>query len=253
LDSLPDELLLKIAGLLDKRDLSRCGQVSRKWSHIARTPSLWTQFSLTDIRHPKWCSANLVSLDHTNLLVEQRFSRAITRVDLSKMCFSFNTLHTLFTTCPLMSTLVVNFKYLKLTGTSDFLTDEQTGPAVQAWPVNTLEKLYLKNVCDMKIRRLNYFKSTNLNQLHQSLPSHQPYDLIEMEVIKIVRILFRNNAASLRVLGLKCVDPDVISECVNRLDSLHILLLNNVNDTDGVLQEMAFAMKNLKCLVSVLL
>lgn len=79
---------------------------------------------------------------------------------------------------------------------------------------------------------------------------HTPtsYDLIEMEIIKLIRVLFGLNASSLRVLGLKCVDPNVISSCVNDFGQLHVLLLNNINDTDSVLQELAGVCRHLKCL-----
>lgn len=69
-----------------------------------------------------------------------------------------------------------------------------------------------------------------------------------MEIIKLIRLLFHLNASSLRVLGLKCVDPSVISSCVNDFGGLQYLLLNNINDTDSVLQEIATICVNLKCL-----
>ena len=75
-----------------------------------------------------------------------------------------------------------------------------------------------------------------------------PYDIIEMEIIKLIRILFEHNSQSLRSLGLKCVDPDMISSCGPNFGHLEVLLLNNVNDTDSVLQELARFCKNLKCL-----
>lgn len=84
----------------------------------------------------------------------------------------------------------------------------------------------------------------------QTMTAHTPtsYDLIEMEIIKLIRILFRLNSLSLRVLGLKCVDPSVISSCVNDFGGLQCLLLNNINDTDSVLQELAGICHDLKCL-----
>ncbi len=242
MDSLPDELLLKIFHFLDKRDLSKCSQVNRKFNRIAHTDDLWQTFSLTDIQKPKWCSSTLISVESTNFLITKRFSPNITRVDLSKMCFSFQTLNALFKHCKFIKSLSINFKYLQLRGGGplSFLNNLVEQTQNSEWPTNRLEKLYLKNVCDMKIRRLN-------NQ-H---PTTSSYDLIEMEIIKLIRILFKQNAQSLKVLGLKCVDPNVICSCLNNdLLSLEILLLNNVSDTDGVLQEIAsfHALKQLKCL-----
>lgn len=51
-----------------------------------------------------------------------------------------------------------------------------------------------------------------------------------------------------RVLGFKCVDPNVISSCVKNFENLEILLLNNINDTDSVLSEIALICKKLKSL-----
>ena len=180
-------------------------------------------------------------MEATDFLIKNRFNQNITRVDFSKMCFSFDTLNHLFQNCPFIKSLVINFKYLQIK-CGKFLVEQ----CIQQWPSNQLEKLYLKNVCDMKIRRLNYFHSNQINNSH----SHQPtsYDLIEIEIIKLIRILLHKNSASLKVLGLKCVDPNVISSCVNDLNNVEILLLNNINDTDGVLQELACLCKNLKCL-----
>ena len=215
---------------------------------------LWEQFSLTEIRRPKWCASRLVRVEHTDLLVATRFSRTISRVDLSKMCFSFDTLGQLFAHCTAINSLAINFKYLQMRG-AKFLVEQ----CIHRWPVNSLRKLYLKNVCDMKIRRLHASSSSSNNHSplsssfspsssSSSFSSFSSYDLIECEVIKLIRMLFRNNAQSLRVLGLKCVDPNVISSCIHDLSKLEILLLNNVNDTDGVLQELSLLCRNLKCL-----
>jgi hypothetical protein len=237
LDNLPDELLLKILSYLDKRDLCKCSKINKKWNRLTYTDALWLEFSLTDIVKPKWSASKLLSIEDTTFLIEKRFSKFITRVDLSKLCFSFETLDLLFNTCNQIKSLVINFKYLQIKGPNKYLVDN----CIHTWPVNKLEKLYLKNVCDMKTRRL---------RSNCSLINNEPltYDLIEMQIIKLIRILFRRNSNSLRVLGLKCVDPNIISSCINDMFNLEILLLNNVNDTDSVLQELAFVCKNLKCL-----
>lgn len=238
MDLLPDELILKIFSYLDKRDLVKCSRVNKKFHFLSCSDDLWRIFSLTDIKKPKWCASNLISIENTNFLISNRFSPNITRVDLAKMCFSFDTLDTLFQHCQQIKSLCINFKYLQIKAPNKYLVDQ----CIHSWPVNRLEKLYLKNVCDMKTRR---FGISSLNSSQHAPPS---YDIIEMEIIKLIRILFRRNASSLRVLGLKCVDPNIISSCVNDFGSLEILLLNNINDTDSVLQELAYLCKNLKCL-----
>lgn len=237
MDNLPDELLLKILSYLDKRDLCRCSKVSKKWNRLTYSDTLWFEFSLTDIVKPKWSASKLLSIENTTYLIEKRFSKFITRVDLSKLCFSFETLDLLFNTCHQIKSLVINFKYLQIKGPNKYLVDN----CIHTWPVNKLEKLYLKNVCDMKTRRI---------RSNGNFSNHEPltYDLIEMQIIKLIRILFRRNSTSLRVLGLKCVDPNIISSCIHDMFNLEILLLNNVNDTDSVLQELAYVCKSLKCL-----
>ncbi|CAF0936777.1 unnamed protein product [Brachionus calyciflorus] len=241
MDLLPDEILLKIFSYLDLRDLVKCGRVSRLWNQLSKCDELWRQFSLTDIQKPKWCPSKLVKLDFTNHLITQRFSPNITRVDLAKLCFTFETLDLLFQNCQHIKSLCINFKYLQIK--APLFQVEQ---CIHTWPVNKLEKLYLKNVCDMKTRRLNTFKLSALSK--NCLSSNAPYDIIELEIIKLIRILFNRNSNSLRVLGLKCVDPNIITSCMNNFGNLEILLLNNVNDTDSVLEDLAFYCRNLKCL-----
>lgn len=117
---------------------------------------------------------------------------------------------------------------------------------IHSWPINKLEKLYLKNVCDMKTRR---FSSKLASGQSSKSSSHlTSYDIIEMEIIKLIRIIFRRNSASLRTLGLKCVDPNIISSCISDFGNLEIILLNNIDDTDSVLQDLANVCPNLKCL-----
>lgn len=242
LDTLPDELILKIFHYLDKRDLCHCSRVNRKWNVLTYTDSLWLKFSLNDLIKPKWCASRILDIAHTNYLIENRFSANITRVDLAKMFFSFDTLDTLFQHCQHIKSLVINFKYLQIKVPNKYLVDQ----CIHSWPINKLEKLYLKNVCDMKARR---FTNKSLPSTSSSHHSHiMPYDIIEMEIIKLIRTLFERNSLSLRSLGLKCVDPNIISSCINDFGNLEVLLLNNVNDTDSVLQELAFVCKNLKCL-----
>ncbi len=238
MDNLPDEILVKIFLYLDKRDLSKCSQVCRQWNRLSRSEYLWLQFSLTDIVKPKWCASKLVSIENTNHLISKCFSQRITRVDLAKLCFSFETLDTLFQHCQQIKSLVINFKYLQIKAPSKYLVDQ----CIHSWPINKLQALYLKNVCDMKTRRFSH--------THHLQPNYQPtsYDIIELEIIKLIRILFGRNSASLRILGLKCVDPNIISSCVNDFGNLNILLLNNINDTDSILTEVAYVCKNLKCL-----
>lgn len=232
MDNLPDEIVIKIFQYLDKRDLSRCSQVSKRWNRLSNSDFLWQEFSLTDIVRPKWCASKLVSIQNTNYLIEKCFSTRITRVDLAKLCFSFETLDTLFKHCNQIKSLAVNFKYLQIKMANKYSVDQ----CIHSWPMNKLQSLYLKNVCDMKTRRFN------------ANHSHTSYDIIELEIIKLIRILFRRNSASLRALGLKCVDPNIISSCVNDFGNLEILLLNNINDTDSILTDIANVCKNLKCL-----
>ena len=147
---IPDEILLKIFKFLDKRDLCKCACVSRRWNFLTYADELWHEFSLTDIRAPKWCASKLISIENTNLLIATRFSSNITRVDLSKMCFSFDTLDTLFRHARHISSLCINFKYLQIRSSFKFSIVQCD---VDKWPQNKLERLYLKNVCDMKTRR----------------------------------------------------------------------------------------------------
>ena len=233
MDTLPDELVLKIFHYLDKRDLCQCSRVNRKWNILTYTDSLWLKFSLNDLVKPKWCASRILDINNTSYLIENRFSPNITRVDLAKMIFSFDTLDTLFQHCQHIKSLVINFKYLQIKAPNKYLVDQ----CIHTWPINKLENLYLKNVCDMKSRRFAPHKTTA-----------DPYDVIEMEIIKLIRILFERNAQSLTSLGLKCVDPNIISSCVNDFGNLECLLLNNINDTDSVLQELAFVCTKLKCL-----
>jgi hypothetical protein len=241
LDNLPDEILLKIFLNLDKRALSKCSRVCRQWNRLSKSDHLWQQFSLTDIVRPKWCSSKLVSIENTNYLIESCFSSRITRVDLAKLCFSFETLDTLFQHCNQIKSLAINFKYLQIKAPNKYLVDQ----CIHTWPINKLNALYLKNVCDMKTRRFGS-TSHHLNSNQHQQPTS--YDIIELEIIKLIRILFRRNSASLRVLGLKCVDPNIISSCVNDFGNLNILLLNNINDTDSILTEIAYVCTNLQCL-----
>lgn len=147
---LPDEIVLKIFSYLDKRELCKCACVSRRWNALSYADELWHEFSLTVIKSPKWCASKLISIENTNYLIASRFSESITRVDLSKMCFSFDTLDTLFQHCRHIASLCINFKYLQIRHTLKFHVSQC---AVDKWPQNTLESLYLKNVCDMKTRR----------------------------------------------------------------------------------------------------
>ncbi len=240
MDTLPDELVLKIFYYLDKRDLCQCARVNRKWNILSYTDSLWLKFSLNDVTKPKWCASRILDIADTNYLIENRFSPNITRVDLAKMCFSFDTLDTLFQHCQHIKSLVINFKYLQIKAPDKYLVEQ----CIHSWPINKLEKLYLKNVCDMKARRFMNNKNVPASTSHHS--HLMPYDIIEMEIIKLIRTLFERNSMSLTTLGLKCVDPNIISSCVNDFGNLEVLLLNNVNDTDSVLQELAFVCKNLK-------
>jgi hypothetical protein len=180
LDEFPDEILINIFSHLNKRDLCKCSQVNKRWNSLTYCKVLWTQFSLTDIVKPKWCASKLVSIENTSYLIQKRFGPNITRVDLAKLCFSFETLDTLFQNCSQIKSLVINFKYY--TCQKKYLVDQ----CIHTWPVNKLEKLYLKNVCDMKARR--YCRSNLLTA----------YDIIELEIIKLIRILFKRNSSSLR-------------------------------------------------------
>ena len=241
LDQLPDELVVKIFTYLDKRDLCKCSQVCKRWNSLSYSDSLWFEFSLTKIKN--WCASSLISIENTSFLIERRFSLRITHVDLAKMCFSFDTLDTLFRHCPQVRSLVINFKYFKIRA-PNFALDEN---CIQNWPINKLEKLYLKNVCDTKTRR--YDSRLNLgSQTNHHHVAPNSYDIIEIEVIKFIRALLARNSESLRVLGLKCVDPTIVSDCLSYFNNLEILLLNNVNDADSVLQEIGYACKKLKCL-----
>ena len=240
MDQLPDELLVKVFSYLDKRDLCKCSQVCKRWNTLSYSNSFWSEFSLTEIN--KWCASSLVSVENTRFLIECRFSSRITRVDLAKMCFSFDTLDTLFRHCPHIKSLVINFKYLQIRPPNHVLDDQ----CIKHWPENKLEKLYLKNVCDAKTRRFN----SRMNMAANGSATHHQtsYDIIELEIIKLIRALFTRNSQSLQVLGLKCVDPTIISSCVNYFENLQILLLNNINDADSVLQEISYVCKKIKCI-----
>ena len=197
---------------------------------------LWAEFSLTDIVKPKWCASRLISMENTNFLICKRFSQTIMRVDLAKLCFSFETLNTLFQNCNFIKSLVINFKYLQIKAPSHYMIEQ----CIHTWPINKLEKLYLKNVCDMKTRR--YCRSN-----HSTQPP-TAYDMIEIEIIKLIKTLLNRNALSLKVLGFKCVDPNIISSCKNDIVGIKILLLNNINDTDSVLSDLAGVCTKLKSL-----
>ena len=238
--SLPDEIILKIFSYLDVRDLIKCSIVCQRWYALTKSQHLWTQFSLTDIHSPKWCPSKLVDLNATNYLIRTRFSPLINRVDMSKLCFTFETLDVLFSNCHHIKSLSVNFKYLQIK--APYFQVEQ---CIHRWPRNKLEKLYVKNVCDMKTRRMNSFKFSALSRT--CFNASAPYDIIELEILKLMQNLFRHNSDSLRILGLKCVDPTIITSCKSHLSNLQILLLNNVNDTDGVLQELSECCPRLKC------
>ena len=140
LDEFPDEILINIFSHLKKRDLCKCSQVNKRWNFLTYCKVLWTQFSLTDIVKPKWCASKLVSIENTSYLIQKRFGHNITRVDLAKLCFSFETLDTLFQNCSQIKSLVINFKYY--TCQKKYLVDQ----CIHTWPVNKIEKLYLKNV-----------------------------------------------------------------------------------------------------------
>ncbi|RNA07442.1 F-box LRR-repeat [Brachionus plicatilis] len=240
MNSLPDELTLKILSYLDVRDLIKCSRVCKQWYALTKSQHLWSQFSLTDIQKPKWCPSKLVDLRATNYLITSRFSPLITRVDMSKLCFTFETLDLLFSSCRHIKSLSINFKYLQIK--APYFQVEQ---CIHKWPRGKLEKLYVKNVCDMKTRRMNSFKFSTLSRTCFSASA--PYDIIELEIIKLMQNLFRHNSQSLRILGLKCVDPTIITSCKSHLGQLQILLLNNVNDTDSVLEELSENCPHLKC------
>lgn len=235
MDKLPDEILIFIFSHLNQRDICKCSLVNKRWNSLSYTKKLWSKFSLNDIVRPKWCASKLVSLENTNYLIQNRFSQNITRVDLAKLCFSFETLDILFQNCNQIKSLCVNFKYLQIKSSGKYLVSQLD---VGKWSVNKLEKLYLKNVCDMKARR--YCRS---NQAMQN-----NYDIIELQIIKLIEVLFKLNSSSLIALGCKCVDPNVITSCVRNFENLEILLLNNINDPDSVLSEISAVCKNLKCL-----
>ena len=186
LDKLPDEILIRILSRLNKRDICQCSRINKRFHTISYSKDLWASFSLTEITKPKWCASRLVSIENTNLLIQERFGENITRVDLSKLCFSFQTLDLLFQNCNKIKSLCVNFKYLQIKSPCKYLVDE----CIHSWPMNRLEKLYLKNVCDMKTRR--YCRS------NQALHPPTAYDIVELQIIKFIRTLFKRNSASLR-------------------------------------------------------
>ena len=61
-------------------------------------------------------------------------------------------------------------------------------------------------------------------------------------------MLLNRNTFSLKYLGFKCVDPSIISqECLESMLNIQILLLNNIYDTDSVLEEMSI-LSNLRAI-----
>jgi hypothetical protein len=46
LDELPDEVILKIVGFLDLKELLLCGQVSKRLQAIANDESLWLKLNM---------------------------------------------------------------------------------------------------------------------------------------------------------------------------------------------------------------
>ena len=227
---------MNIFSHLNKRDLCKCSLVCKRWNSLSYMDCLWAEFSLTDIVKPKWCASRLISMQNTKFLICKRFSQTILRVDLAKLCFSFETLNTLFQNCNFIKSLVINFKYLQIKTPSHYMIEQ----CIHTWPINRLEKLYLKNVCDMKTRR--YCRSN-----HSTQPP-TAYDIIEIEIIKLIKTLLNRNTLSLKVLGFKCVDPNIISSCKNDIAGIKILLLNNINDTDSVLSDIAGVCTKLKSL-----
>ena len=88
---------------------------------------------------------------------------------------------------------------------------------------------------------LNELSSKNTN-------IKQKYNLYELEIIKFIKMLLIRNKFSLKYLGFKCVDPTIITqECLDSMVNIEILLLNNVTDTDSVLEEMT-VLSNLRAI-----
>lgn len=182
---------------MNKRDLCRCSCVCKRWNTLTYTKELWGDFSLTDIVRPKWSASKLLSIENSNYLIEKRFGSNIIRVDLAKLCFSFETLDTLFQNCTQIESLCINFKYLQIRSSCKYLVQQLD---VYKWPVNRLKKLYLKNVCDMKIRRYCGYGRNN--------PSGQPptsYDMIELQIIQLICTLFKRNSSSLKYLWRRMI------------------------------------------------
>jgi hypothetical protein len=46
---LPEEIILRVFGFLNEIELTKCGEVSRKWRRLASDPSLWNAFDLRKI------------------------------------------------------------------------------------------------------------------------------------------------------------------------------------------------------------
>ncbi len=233
LDYLPDHILIDIFSYLNKRDLcSSISLVCKRWNYLSYTQNLWKKFTLLTIKNPSWCKFKLVTPQQTYSLIDKRFSQTLQHIDISKLCFSFDILQQLFKNCYKIKSLIINFKYFQLNNLSnykleDYLNNDQIP--------STIEYLYLKNVCDQKLR----FSMVN---------TKLKYNLYELEIIKLIKLLLNRNKFCLKYLGFKCVDPTIITqECLESMKNIEILLLNNVNDTDSVLEELSM-LSNLRAI-----
>jgi len=215
-------VLIQIFSHLDHRDLCQSiSSVCKKWSHLSNDEVLWRKFSVLNISKPKWCNSRLVSVEKTFRLIDTRFNYNITNVDLSKFCFTFELLTKLFSECERITVLTLNFRYFKY--------DLNVTKFAITYP-RSLQRLYVKNVCDQKLRSSYY-------------NAYQDYNSFEKEIIVFLKNLISANKHTLNTIGFKCVDPNVITQNLfDHLDNIEILLLNNISDTDSVLEELA-----LKC------
>ena len=225
MEDLPDHLLVDIFSYLNKRDLClNICLVCKRWNFLSKSPALWRRFTLLTIKNPSWCKFKLVNLPQTFDLIERRFSLVLQHIDISKLKFSFDVLQLLFKNCFKIKSLIINFKYLELMHRSNYKLEEYL--SLEQIP-STIEYLYLKNVCDQKLR----FNNSN---------AKLRYNLFEVEIIKLIKILLNRNTLCLKYLGFKCVDPTIITqECLESMKNIDILLLNNITDTDSVLEEMS--------------
>lgn len=261
MDQLPNEILIEIFKYINKRDLClNLSLVCKKWYELSKCEKLWKSFTLLAIKNPEWCKFKLVTPHQTFNLIDKHFTQYLQHVDLSKLCFSYDILIKLFINCSKLKSLIVNFKYLKLTpiSTADVSQSSKLTTTTTANRFTNLiqqfnnvtptsiEYLYLKNVCDQKLRSY-FFKQTQQNHSH-----NLKYNLYELEIIEFIKLLLSKNRQSLKYLGFKCVDPTIITnECMEYIDNIEILLLNNIYDTDSVLDDIAQSNKcnyNLKCL-----